>query len=199
MNTDLPPDAVHPLTLGQWHAWLEANHQTSKGVWFVGYKKAAGKPRIEYEDAVAEALCWGWIDSVLRPLDDERAMLRYTPRKKGSGWARTNKDRLIRLEAEGRIQPAGRKLVESAKADGSWTLLDGPEAGIIPDDLQVALEGKPGAEARFQALPAGEKKRILTWIAQAKQPATRARRIAEAVRQCRDNRKMDQWKPKETK
>ena len=196
MNS-LPPDHVHPLTLAQWHAWLAANHASSKGVWLVSFKKATGQPRIEYEQAVEEALCWGWIDSVARAVDDQRSMAWYSPRKKGSGWARTNKERLVRLEAEGRIQPAGRAIIDAAHADGSWTKLDDVENRTIPADLEAELGRYPLAAGHFEAFPSGEKRRILEWIAMAKTASTRAKRIEETARLAQDNVRANLWRPKE--
>lgn len=195
--TDLPADAFHPLTLGDWRTWFETHHAGSKGVWLVTYKKATGKPRIDYDEAVAEALCWGWIDSVTRSLDAERAMLRYSPRKKGSGWSRSNKERLVRLEAEGRIQPAGRAVIDAAQADGSWTKLDEVENRMVPPDLAAEFAHHPDAARFFDAFPPGEKRRILEWIVQAKTPATRAKRIEETARLAQDNVRANLWKPKE--
>lgn len=188
----LPPDAVYPTTLEQWRSWLADNHASSTGVWLVQAKTATGLPRVEYVEAVEEALCWGWIDSVTKPFDPEHRVLRFTPRKKGSGWAKTNKERLVRLEAEGRLQPAGRAVIEAAKRDGSWTLLDGPEAGIVPDDLAAAL-GTGTAREFFDALPPSERKRILGWLVQAKTAATRARRLEVAARRCGEQVRFDQW------
>jgi len=196
-GSPLPPDAFHPLTLGEWHDWLAHHHQTSPGIWLVTYKKATGKPRIDYDQAVEEALCWGWIDSVSRRLDDERGMLWFSPRKKGSGWSRTNKGRLEGLLAQGRLTSVALEGIEAAKADGSWTKLDGVENGEIPPDLQEALEGYPDAPRLFDAFPRGEKRRILEWIVQAKTPETRAKRIAETARLAQDNVRANLWKKKE--
>jgi len=189
MNS-LPDDAVQPLTLEGWRDWLRENHATSKGVWLASAKASTGLPRVEYVESVEEALCWGWIDSV-KVTHGEVSLQRFGPRKKGSGWARTNKDRLGRLEAEGRIQPAGRAVIEAAQQDGSWTLFDGAEAGLVPDDLAAALEGS--ARSGFDALPPGERKRILAWLATAKTAPTRARRVAMTVNNCVAGRRYEQW------
>jgi len=188
-----PPETFQPLNLAAWHRWLRANHRTSKGVWFVSFKKATGKPRVEYEEAVEEALCWGWIDSVTRSLD-ERTMFRFTPRKKGSVWARSNKARLVKLEAQERMQPSGWAVVEEAKADGSWSRFDEAEEGIVPGDLGAELARYPDAARHFEAFPPGERRRILGWIAQAKTAPTRARRIAQAAGHAQKNERIDDWK-----
>jgi len=195
--TPLPDDAVQPLTLEAWRDWLRDNHAASKGVWLATYKKATGQPRIDYEVAVEEALCWGWIDSVSRRHDDDVGLLWFSPRKKGSGWARTNKDRLVRLEAQGRLQPSGRAVIDAAKADGSWTKLDGVEDRVVPDDLAAEFARYPDAGRWFEGFPAGERRRILEWIVQAKTEPTRRRRIEETARLAQDNVRANLWKPKE--
>src|SRR5215207_9057705 len=136
-------ERVYPQTRAAWRKWLTSHHQSSAGVWFVSWRKRAGKGGPGYEDAVEEALCFGWIDSVGRTLDDDRAMLWFSPRKPGSGWARTNKERVERLTAAGLMTPAGQRVIDAAKADGSWTRLDDVENLVVPDDLAAAFENRP--------------------------------------------------------
>jgi uncharacterized protein YdeI (YjbR/CyaY-like superfamily) len=193
---ELPPDAVHPLTREAWRDWLEANHERGKGVWLVSFKKAAGKPRLEYDEAVEEALCFGWVDSKGASLDEERTMLWMAPRKAGSGWSRPNKERIERLLAAGRMAPAGLAKVGAAKADGSWELLDSVEALEIPPDLSAALDGHPPAREHFEAFPRSVKRSILEWIAVAKRPETRARRVEETARLAAENVRANEWRPK---
>ena len=195
--TDLPPDSFHPETLEAWSSWLADHHHSSSGVWLVSWK-TPGRPRVDYEQAVAEALCWGWIDSVYRRFDEERSLLRFTPRKKGSVWARSNKERVAQLEAEGRIRPAGRALIDAAQADGTWTLLDDAEAGIVPGDLAAALNLYPDAADHFRNFPPGEQRRILSWLALAKTSGTRTKRIELAARSSQENLRFDHWNSKET-
>ena len=146
-------EQVHPETLADWRAWLDANHARPDGVWLVSWKPATGRPFVPYEQVVEEALCYGWIDSSGRTLDEERSALWMAPRKRGSGWARSNKERIVRLEAEGRMTDAGRALIEAAKADGSWTLLDSVEAGEVPDDLRPGVRGVPRITSDVGRLP----------------------------------------------
>ncbi len=174
---------VHPRTVADWRRWLRDNHDKAPGVWLVVYKAATGRPRITYEESIPDALCYGWIDSLNKPLDDERTVLLFTPRKAGSGWSRTNKDRIARLMKEGRMRPAGLAKIEAAKRDGSWRLLDSVEALEVPGDLRKAL-GAAGARA-FEALTPGRRKEHLRALVTAKRPETRARRIAEIVRAVR--------------
>jgi uncharacterized protein YdeI (YjbR/CyaY-like superfamily) len=103
-----------------WRAWLESHHASSSGVWLVTWKKSAGKPRIDYDAAVEEALCFGWVDSKSRSVDGERTSLYFTPRKAKSSWSESNVARVERLEAAGRMRDAGRRVVEEAKNAGRW-------------------------------------------------------------------------------
>ena len=191
---DMPENAVHPLTRAEWREWLAHNYTRTEGIWLVSYKKSTGKPRLEYDEIVEEALCYGWIDSKSRTLDDERAMLWMAPRKPRTGWSRPNKERIERLSAAGLIAPPGLEKIDAAKADGSWSLLDAVEALEIPDDLGAALDGYPAARVHFEAFPRSVKRSILEWITMAKTPATRAKRIEETARLAQDNERANQWR-----
>jgi uncharacterized protein YdeI (YjbR/CyaY-like superfamily) len=170
---------IHPQTAAEWRRWLRENHDKARGVWLVAYKAATGKPRLSYEDSIPDALCYGWIDSVNKPLDEERTALLFTPRKAGSGWSRTNKVRIALLLKEGRMEPAGLAKIAAAKRDGSWTLLDSVEALEVPDDLRKALG--PAGMRRFEALTPGRKKEHLRALVTAKRADTRAKRVSEIV------------------
>jgi uncharacterized protein YdeI (YjbR/CyaY-like superfamily) len=182
-----PENSVHPATRKEWRSWLEQNHTRPDGVWFVSYKKSAGKPRVTYEDAVEEALCFGWIDSKGGTVDDERTMLWIAPRKPRTGWSKLNKDRIERLVAEGQMAPPGLAKIDAAKQDGSWTLLDSSEALEVPADLEAALASHPDAARHFAAFPPSARKVILQWIGSAKKPETRAVRVAETARLANEN------------
>ena len=162
-----------------WRDWLEANHASATGVWLVMNRQDAR--RTLYEMAVEEALCFGWIDSTARPVDDERSQLYFAPRKATSGWAATNKARLERLTAAGRMAPAGLAAIERAKANGTWELLDSVERGELPAELAAALDARPPAAANWAAWPPGVRKQALTSIAYARRPETRAKRIESIV------------------
>jgi uncharacterized protein YdeI (YjbR/CyaY-like superfamily) len=194
MAKDAPANAVHPLTIEEWRAWLAENHQRAAGVWLVTYKKAVGKPRIDYEDAVAEALCFGWIDSKGNKLDDERSLLWFAPRKPRTGWSRPNKVRIERMMAAGRMAPAGLAKIEAAKADGSWAALDAIENLEIPADLAAALAVYPNATTNFDAFPRSVKRGILEWISTAKRAETRAKRITETAQLAEQNARANQWR-----
>lgn len=163
-------------------------------MWLISYKKATGKPRFEYDDAVEEALCFGWVDSKPAKLDDERSMLWFAPRKPRTNWSKPNKDRVERLIAAGLMTPAGLTKVEAAKADGSWTALDGVEQLEMPTDLTAALDQYPNARRNFEAFPRSVKRGILEWILNAKKPETRAKRIEETARLAEDNQRANQWR-----
>jgi uncharacterized protein YdeI (YjbR/CyaY-like superfamily) len=191
---DAPPNSVHPLNRAEWRRWLEQHHTRGTGVWLITYKKSAGEPRVEYDEAVEEALCFGWIDSKPRALDAERSMLWFAPRKAGTGWSRPNKERVERLISAGRMAPAGLAKVEAAKADSSWNALDAVEALEIPPDLARALAARKPARGHFDAFPRSVKRGILEWIASAKRPETRAGRIEETARLAAENIRANQWK-----
>jgi uncharacterized protein YdeI (YjbR/CyaY-like superfamily) len=171
---------VHAKTAAEWGRWLRDNHDKARGVWLVTYNAASGKTRLAYEDSIPDALCYGWIDSVNKPLGDDRTMLLFTPRRAGSGWSRTNKVRISRLLKEGRMEAAGLAKIAAAKRDGSWTLLDSVEALEVPNDLRKAL-GASGMRT-FEALTPGRRKEHLRALVTAKRPETRAKRIADIVR-----------------
>lgn len=158
----------------------------------MSYRRGVDRPSADYEDAVEEALCWGWIDSKGAKLDDERTMLLFTPRNPRSGWSRTNKVRVERLLRAGLIRPAGRAAIEAAKANGSWSLLDAAEALEVPADLAAAFAANPAARRNYDAFPPGSKKNILTWVTTAKRPETRARRVAETVSLAAQNLRANQ-------
>ena len=135
-----------------WRSWLAANHATARGAWLVTWRRGHG-PVLAYEDAVEEALCFGWVDSTAGRVDERRSKLYFAPRKPGSGWAATNKARIERLLAAGLMAPAGIAAVERAKADGSWTSLDAIEQGIVPDDLAAALRAIPAGRSQLRGVP----------------------------------------------
>lgn len=166
-----------------WRAWLEEHHERTTGVWLLSVRGASDG--VGYEDAVRQALCFGWIDGPVRVFgdgtDDRVNGQWFSPRRPGSGWAATNKARIAELEAEGLLAPAGIRALDIARANGSWTVLDGPEAGIEPDEFAAALGADPVARANWDAFPKSVKKFGLTHIAMAKRPETRSARIAKIV------------------
>ncbi|MEX2281508.1 MAG: YdeI/OmpD-associated family protein [Gemmatimonadota bacterium] len=178
----------YPKTRKEWRRWLTKNHETSSGVWLVNYKKKSGKPRVPYADAVEEALCFGWIDSVMNPLDDDSFMQLFTPRKPKSNWSKLNKQRIEKLVEQGLMVPAGAVKIEAAKRDGTWTMLDAVEALNVPPDLARALARNKTALKNFEAFSPSRKKMLLYWVNEAKRPETRAKRIVEAAAAAKENR-----------
>ena len=172
---------VHFETLDEWRGWLHENHAHSPGIFAVSWRSVTGRPFIPYETMVEHALCFGWIDGRVQRLDDERTMQWYTKRKPGSGWARPNKIRIERLTAEGLMMPAGVAMVEAAKADGSWTLLDSVELLEVPDDLAAAFDANPAAREFWETLPRSPRRAMLEWLVLAKTQTTRASRIEQIV------------------
>jgi uncharacterized protein YdeI (YjbR/CyaY-like superfamily) len=162
-----------------WRTWLSRNHTTSTGVWLI-FRKGPER-QLTYNDAVEEALCFGWIDSTLNPIDKVCYMQLFTPRKRKSGWSRLNKQRVARLVAAGLMTAAGLEKIAAAKRDGSWKALDAVESLKMPEDFRAALEGNTQARYNFADFSPGAKKRYLYWINNAKRAETRARRVQDAV------------------
>jgi uncharacterized protein YdeI (YjbR/CyaY-like superfamily) len=175
-------ERFHPESRAEWRAWLAGHHDRSDEVWLVLWRQRSGRTGLTYEEAVQEALCFGWIDGKSAGVDDERTMLRFSPRKRGSGWARSNKLRVERLLAEGLMTEAGLALIEEAKRDGSWTRLDAVEDLVVPDDLAAALASRPGARENWDGFPRSVRRAALLGIVEAKRPETRAKRVAETAR-----------------
>jgi len=164
-----------------WRAWLRRHHRSAPGVWLVYHKQASATPSVRYDEAVREALCYGWIDSLVRAMDATRYRQLFTPRKAGSTWSPWNKRRVAALVAEGRMTKAGLAKVEAAKADGTWETLDAVETLKVPADLRHALAAEGDALRNFRGFAASPRKGMLYWLASAKRPETRARRLAKLV------------------
>jgi uncharacterized protein YdeI (YjbR/CyaY-like superfamily) len=176
-----------------WRKWLEKNHAKSPGIWLIYYKKTSGKKRLEYNDAVEEALCFGWIDSTARPLDDEKYMQRFTPRKSKSGWSHLNKKRIERMSEQGLMMAAGLEKIEIAKRNGSWESLDKIYAPVdqlqIPGDLEKAFSKNKKAKINFENFPVFTRRQFLYWINSAKRDETRKARVKHAALMCTANKK----------
>jgi uncharacterized protein YdeI (YjbR/CyaY-like superfamily) len=184
---------VEVRSRGEWREWLETNHDSSPGIWLVTYKKVAGPDRyLPYEEVVLEALAFGWIDGQAQAVDEMRSSQLLTPRKPRSGWSRPNKRRVEQLEAEGLMTDAGRRAIEIAKENGSWSALDDAENLIEPPELKAALDANPAARENWDAFPPSAKKAILSWISMAKRAETRERRVAQTVAQAAENIRANQ-------
>lgn len=166
----------------EWRKWLENNSGTAREIWLIYYKKHTKKPTISYDDAVEEALCFGWIDSTVRRIDEERYMQWYLPRKKSSQWSLLNKQRAEKMISEGKMTEKGMLLIEEAKKNGSWQKAYTTQ-GIMnqPADLVVALSKNTIALRNFKNFSQGLKNRYILYINDAKKPETRVRRINKIV------------------
>lgn len=164
-----------------WRAWLEENHRRSTGAWLVRARPGSDVAVVEYEDAIMQALCFGWIDGPVRTFDERTSGLWFAPRRPSSGWAATNKARLLILEEQGLMTEAGVRAVEVAKANGAWTVLDNAEALREPDDLAAALDAVPKAREKWDAFPPSARKFGIGNVDAARRPETRANRIAKIV------------------
>jgi uncharacterized protein YdeI (YjbR/CyaY-like superfamily) len=184
-----------PKSRADWRRWLQNNHDKEPGVWMVYHKKETGKKKIELGDAVEEALCFGWIDSIQQKLDDERTMLKFTPRKSRSVWSAINKARIERLMKDEQMMEAGKKAIDLAKTNGSWNLLNKSDehttSNTIPADLRKALKANKTALKNFQAFAPSHRKRFLSWIDGAKREETRNARIQQTVLMSAANKKPD--------
>jgi uncharacterized protein YdeI (YjbR/CyaY-like superfamily) len=179
---DDPPELI-VVDAAAWAAWLGGRHATSGGVWLVLAKRGGSPPtRLTYQEALEEALCYGWIDGQVRRRDAGSYKQRFTPRRPRSAWSRRNVDLAERLIAEGRMQPAGKAVVDDARADGRWEAAYAGAATIeVPDDLAAALAAEPEAAATFAGLTSQNRYAILYRLATAKRPETRSRRLTEFV------------------
>lgn len=181
-----PPRPEHPeleiTEIGQLRAWFAEHHGTAAGVWVVTWKRSTDADRhVLYDDVVRECLRVGWIDGQARGVDERRSAIRLTPRRPGSGWARTNQQRVAELEAAGLMLPRGQAVVDEARASGAWTLLDDAESLTEPPDLAAALDADPEARRRWDAFPRSPRRAALVWLGSATRPATRERRVAAIV------------------
>ena len=172
---------VRPKSRQAWRAWLEKNHASSKGVWLVYAKKHTGLASLTYNDAVEEALCFGWIDNKINPIDEAFYMQIFTPRKAKSAWSALNRARVKRLLAAGLITSAGLAAIKAAKDAGTWNAMKQAEALIIPPDLRKAIKANPDASRHWASYSDSRRKGVLYRLADAKRPETRARYLREII------------------
>lgn len=168
-----------PTDQEDWRQWLASNHKKKEAVWLIFYKKKSANFNLSWSDSVDEALCFGWIDSVKKPIDSEKYKQYFSKRKANTTWSRINKDKVIVLNSENLMQEAGHKAIEMAKQNGSWSILDEVEALVIPEDLKKAFEERAGAFEYYESLSKSAKKILLSWIVLAKRAETRQKRIIE--------------------
>jgi uncharacterized protein YdeI (YjbR/CyaY-like superfamily) len=165
-------------SLAEWETWLDAEHARSDGVWIKFAKKGSGVPTVLYPEAVEAALCYGWIDSQMKSLDERFYIQKFTPRRTKSKWSRVNREKIEELTKQGRMKPAGLAEVELAKADGRWEAAYASPANVqVPEDLQQALDGSPKAAAFWAVLNKSNRYAIVYQLEDAKKAETRARRL----------------------
>lgn len=169
-------------TSDAWRSWLERQHASSPGVWLVLHKKGGSVTQLTYEDALQEALCYGWIDGQVSRRDEQSYRQRFTPRRRGSAWSRTNVERVDALIAAGLMQPAGLAEVEAAQADGRWgKAYAGQASAELPDDLATAIAAVPAAQAMLDKLDSANRYALIYRVNDAKRADTRERRIRQFV------------------
>lgn len=187
------PELVRAKDRATWRRWLQGNHARTDGVWLELHKKASHAASVTYEEAVLEALCFGWIDAKANKLDEERFKLWMSPRKPRGVWSAVNKRRVAELTEARLMAPSGLAVIEAAKADGSWTSLNASDALVVADDLASALAAVPDARSNFDGFPPSARKQILQWINSAKRPDTRSKRVEETARLAGENVRANQW------
>jgi uncharacterized protein YdeI (YjbR/CyaY-like superfamily) len=182
------PQNLKFKTKKEWRKWLQENHNNSSEAWVVIYKKNSEQQGLRYIEAVEEALCFGWIDSKMKKIDEDTFKQRFSPRRKKSIWSKSNKELALRLMKEQKMTKAGYEAIEEAKKSGSWkhayTSKTPPE---IPKDLEEALAVSPKAQFNFQTFPNSTKLIYVHWINNAKKPETRSRRIKQVVERAEKN------------
>jgi uncharacterized protein YdeI (YjbR/CyaY-like superfamily) len=171
-----------------WRGWLAQHHSTEKELWLIIYKRHVAKTGLSYQEALEEALCFGWIDGTLKRIDDEKHMIRFSPRRSTSIWSKANRGRAEKLIAQGRMTGAGLAMIEQAKKNGEWYReLSDDEGPIIPSDLIEALKRNKKAQKNFENFPPSLQQQFAYWITSAKRPETRTKRIQETVARAQRN------------
>ncbi len=187
MKTDPSSDHLDFKDRSAWRAWLKDHHASDSEAWLVIQKKRSRRAGLSLNEAVEEALCYGWIDGKLLSLDDQRFLLRFSPRKPDSVWSMSNIRRVERLIRAGAMTEAGLVAIEAAKESGQWqAALDREDTEKIPPELEAALREKKGALAAYRGLPDSKKKQYIYWLQSAKREETKSKRIEAIVKQVLD-------------
>jgi uncharacterized protein YdeI (YjbR/CyaY-like superfamily) len=177
-----PENPLRFPDVSAWRGWLSVHHADQKEAWLAIKKSRVAKPGIEYKEAVEEAVCFGWIDGIMKSVDAEIYILRFSPRRRGAIWSASNRERVERLVEQGRMTAAGMEVVREAMENGEWeAALRREDVSNLPDDLSAALAENGKAQANFEKLSPSQKKQFLFWIHQAKRVETRQRRIQKTV------------------
>ena len=168
-------------TRDEWRKWLAKHHKTERELWLVFFKKETGKPSIEYDASVEEALCFGWVDSIIKKIDDKKYARKFTPRKSGSLWSDSNKKRVKKMIAEGRMTAFGLARIEEARQNGLWYKSARPNISFeIPEEFEHALQQNKKAQEFFAQLAPTYQKQYIGWIVVAKRQETKEKRIKES-------------------
>jgi uncharacterized protein YdeI (YjbR/CyaY-like superfamily) len=171
------------LNRGEWRRWLEENHSIQKEVWVIIYKKNSGKQGVQYQEAVEEAICFGWIDSKMQSIDASRFRQRFSPRKKNSIWSKNNKETAEKMMRKEKMAPAGFETIKEAKANGKWAAAySSKTAPVIPKDLAKALKENEPAWKNFKEFSNSTKLQYVYWVNTAKKDETRQKRITAIVK-----------------
>jgi uncharacterized protein YdeI (YjbR/CyaY-like superfamily) len=175
----------------EWRQWLEQNHNAAQEVWLIYYKKHTGKPRVPYGEAVEEALCYGWVDSIVKRIDEETYAQKFTPRKDSSQWSESNKKRVEKLIREGRMTEAGLAKIKAARRTGKWEKpVTGRQEFVMPPELIEALSINKEAGENFNKLAPSHRRQYIGWIASAKKEETKKKRVKEAIGLLEQNQKL---------
>ena len=186
----------HAPSRADWRVWLEQHHRQEKSVWLIIYRKESATPSVYYDEAVDEALCFGWVDSKPNKRDEESYFQFFSRRNPKSNWSRVNKQKVAALIEAGRMAEPGYEMVRLAQESGTWTALDEVENGVVPEDLQAALDQYEHAAQHFAKFPRSVKRGILEWIFNAKRNETRQKRIDETARLAKQNIRANQYRSK---
>ena len=184
-------EQVYVKTRAEWRNWLKRYYDRNAGIWLLFYKKHTGKPTLEYEEAVEEALCFGWIDSIIKKVDEERYVRKFTPRKADSRWSKLNKKRVTKLIKQGMMTEFGLAIIEQAKKEGFWSQSDIPHIPFeIPRELKEALRKNKKAKLFFDKLAPTYQKQFIGWVYSAKRQETKDRRVRESIALLKEGKKL---------
>jgi uncharacterized protein YdeI (YjbR/CyaY-like superfamily) len=190
-RSGMEQNKVHVSSRPKWRAWLQKNHAAMQEVWLVFNKSHTGRKLLTYNDAVEEALCFGWVDSIVRRIDEETYMQKFTPRKPTSSWSPSNKERVTRLMKLGKMTTPGKRIIALAKKNGNWTK---PTAATtifsMPRELEWRLRGNNVAKRNFDGMTASQQRLFISWVASAKREETREKRANEATSLLARNQKL---------
>jgi uncharacterized protein YdeI (YjbR/CyaY-like superfamily) len=183
-----------PKNKNDWRKWLKLNHAEQEAVWVIFYKNNSPYYNLSWSEAVDEALCFGWIDSTKKRVDNEKYKQYFCKRNAKSNWSKINKDKIKILIEKGLMEEAGYKSIEIAKENGTWTILDEVEKLVIPKELKKEFTNYKGSKKYFDSLSKSVKKGLLYWVVSAKRPETRQKRIIEIVENASKNMKPKQFR-----